>query len=353
MTISELLALRLYNQRLLHSEFTTPDQVVKWFGAIQAQEMPISFYAFGLRIPGSTEVAIEQATTDKTIVRTWPMRSTLHFVPADDTLWMTRLLGPRQNRKTASIYRNLGITEGQLSKARSVLENSLSETPTPRQQVYELLESHGIDTKGSKGAHLMRYWAQEGLLCQGPRSGKQQTFVLLRAWIPDAEQPSTEEALALLARRYFQSHGPATIQDFMWWSGLTKTEAQQGIGAIKNDFTSEDIAGKNYIFYPLVAPKTQLQHPPLLLPPFDEYTVAYADRSAVMGTADMKAVGYGIDPNIIINGQSVGRWKRVTKGRGVAVQLSPFQELSPATHAAITAAAQRYAAFIGTDVSVF
>jgi hypothetical protein len=353
MTISDLFRLRLYNQRLIASDFKTPHDVTRWFGAIQAQEVLASLYAVGLRVPGSTETDIEAAITNHSITRAWPMRATIHYMPAEDALWITQLLGPRQNKKAASIYRNYGLTEEIFNKARPILEKTLAHGPKMRSEISEALQAGGVDMSDGRGMHIFKYWGQEGVLCMGPRQGKQQTLALFATWSSHNITPTNnEEAFAILARRYFQSHGPATLRDFVWWTGATVAECKKALDAIQTDISSEVIEGQEYFFTPTINTPTLNPKTALLLPAFDEYTVAYADRTAVMQTNDIKQVAYGINPNIIINGRAVGMWKRIIKGKRAVVQLQPFAPLAPPQLKAIQKAVSDYAAFTGIPTEI-
>ena len=352
MTITDMLTLRLHNQLLVHSTRKTPRDVALWLGAIQAQEVLSSLYAVGLRIPGSTETDIETALTNQSITRAWPMRSTIHYLPAEDALWITRLLGPRQNKKGASIYRNYKLTEDIFNKARPILEKTLANGPKMRSEVSGALVASGIDISEGRGMHIIKYWGQEGVLCMGPRQGKQPTLALLESWATSNIKPSNnDEAFTILARRYFQSHGPATLRDFVWWTGATVAECKKALEAIRTDVSSETIDGQEYFFMP-VKHIPALEPAALLLPAFDEYTVAYADRTAAMQTNDIKSVAYGINPNIIIGGRAVGMWKRVLKGKRAVVQLQPFAPLTSPQLKAIQKAVAEYATFTGlaTDI---
>ncbi len=352
MTNNELPALRLQNQKIIHSNLKTPHDVVAWLGAVQSQDLVASLHAIGLRIPGSTEPEIETAIAQRTIVRTWPMRSTIHLLPAEDALWITRLLGPRQNKKGASIYRKLTLTDSILGQAGEVLRECLAATPKDRAEIYAALEKAGIATNEGKGLHIIKYWGQEGLLCIAPRSGKQHTFALLETWVKHNPIASSEEGFSILAERYFRSHGPATLKDFMWWTGATKTEASKGLDSVRHLFNTQTIDGQEYFFSPITNLPTLDKNKAILLPAFDEYTIAYADRSAVIDTEDMKKVYYGINPNIVINGQVVGTWKRVFKGRTAHITPFPFTQFSATQLDEIGKAAQQYEAFTGHRVII-
>lgn len=352
MTFSDILALRLYNQKLTSSSFTMPHEVVRWLGAVQAQDLSASLYAIGLRLPGSTEASIEAAIADKSIIRSWPMRSTIHHMPAEDALWMTRLLGPRTNTKSASIFRNFGLTPEILTQAWPIIERTLHDGPKTRSDIYAALNAAGIASDESRGMHILKYWGQEALLCIGPRQGKQPTFALLESWIEHHASPSDEEAWATLARRYFMSHGPATLKDFTWWTGATKTEATKAFDAVRKEFRIETMDGQEYILPPYDTLPSLDPTRAFLLPAFDEYTVAYADRTAVMDKEDLKTVYNGIAANIIIGGRGLGIWKRAVKSKTVSIQLFPFRPLTKDQLTLLQPAATHYGEFVGFDARI-
>jgi hypothetical protein len=346
---------RLYNQRLTRPDLATPAEVVRWFGATQAQEYAWSLYAIGLRMPSATERAIEQAITDRTIVRTWPMRGTIHFVPAEDAQWMLKLLARRTNLKAASIYRGAGLTDETFARAGDTLRQALhGGKVAPRKQLYAALEAAGIATSGEqRGLHLLGYWARDGLICLGPRQGKQPTFTLLDEWVPHARQLDGDEALTTLTRRYVASHGPATDRDFAWWSGLTLTEARRGLHLVAGEFAQETLAGQTYWASATAAPESQ---PPsqraYLLPPYDEFTVAYKDRSAALDPAFPNDPFTILGPVIVVDGRLVGTWKRTLSKDRAVVNLRLFAPLDAAQQAAVEQAAARYGRFLGLPVEI-
>lgn len=347
-----LLHARLANQKLISRSFTEVENVVEWFGAIQSQDLAASLYGVGLRMENATAESVEAAIAAKTVVRGWPMRMTIHFMPAKDALWMVKLLGPRQNKKAASIYRTHGLSDEVFQAARTILERELLTGLKERAELYAALEKGGISTGEGKGLHIVKYWAQEGLICIGPRKGKQQTFAHFETWTDDHNTVSDEDGVVILLRRYLQSHAPATLKDFMWWSSLTKAEALKAYEAIKSDFIEQEVNGVAYICLPGQAFDTAKSDEALLLPAFDEYTVAYADRSVVMGRSDIREVGYGINPNIIINGVAVGMWRRVLRGKKAVIQLDLFRRLTGAEMASIETAAKEYGRFTGVEVEI-
>jgi hypothetical protein len=237
---------RLYNHRIAGARCDKPDDVVRWMGLIQAQDYLGALWAVGLRTRGATEAGIEQALVDRSIVRTWPARGTLHFVAAEDVRWILELLAPRLIARTSGRYRQLALDEATFARSREVLIRALEGGKRlSRDAMYQVLESAHISTAGQRGIHILGRLAQEGLLCFGARDGKQQTFMLLAEWVPAAKSKTRDEALAELARRYFTSHGPATLQDFVWWSGLTTLDAKAGLEMAKQHLVQEVVGVGN------------------------------------------------------------------------------------------------------------
>jgi hypothetical protein len=349
MTPSHLLKARLINQQIALHQFNTPGEVVKWLGAVQAQDYLGALWAVGLRLRNAKETDIEKAIADKTIVRTWPMRGTLHFVSPEDAKWMLQLLTPRVISRAAGEYKRSGLDKKIFDRSRKVLIKALQGgKQLERSEVYRVLEEAKIATLNTRGLHILGVLAQEGLICFGPRRSKQQCFVLLDEWIPNSKMIKGDEALAELAQRYFNGHGPATIQDFSWWSGLTIAEAKKGIELVKENFVEEKINGQTcWMKEDSDTGKTSGIY---LLPPFDEYLVGYKDRSAALEMLHAKKVFTinGIfNPVVIINGKIVSIWKRnFTKGE-VVIQLERFQTLNTMQKAGIAKAVKQYARFIG------
>jgi winged helix DNA-binding protein len=344
-------AQRLRQQRIGHNPFASAAETVRWFGAVQAQDYLGALWAIGLRTRGASETSIEQAISERKIVRTWPLRGTLHFVAAEDARWMLDLCGPRTlARNTARLKREYGIDSRVVASSRKVLSDALcGGNCLSRPELYRRLDDAGIATKASRGLHLLWWLAHEGLICVGPRAGKQQTFALLEEWLPAVPPRSREESLAELARRYFTSHGPATVRDFAWWSGLTATEAATALEMVAKELAAQTIDEQIYWRAP-VDTTTRPARGCQLLPAYDEYTVAYQDRSAIMTSkvAARADSGHGIfHPPIVIDGQVAGTWSRVLKKDTVAITCRLFVPLDRRQQQALGAAAQRYAKFLG------
>lgn len=347
---------RLVNQWIDRSESVEPHDVVGWMGAVQAQDYLGALWAVGLRVPGTAEADIERALGERRIVRTWPLRGTLHFVAAADVRWILALAAPRAMAQAAGRLRQLGLDQTALGRSRELLTEALhGGQQLTRAAIYERLESGGVSPAGQRGIHIIGRLAQEGLICFGARKGKQPTFVLLEEWVPAANTLPREEALAELTRRYFTSHGPATLQDFVWWSGLTKSDARAGLEMMRGYLVEEVIAEQTHwraASTSTLTPPSMAAH---LLPAFDEYLVGYQDRRAVLDPLRVKHINAGggmLNPAIVIDGQVRGTWKRTLKRDTVTITPTWFSPPTDPQRHAFHAAAQRYATFLNLPASI-
>jgi winged helix DNA-binding protein len=348
----EIARLRLARQRLVGDGFATPADAVRWLGVVQAQDYAGSLWALGLRVRDATESTIEEAIASRSIVRTWPNRRTIHFVAADDARWVLAITGPRMIAQHAgTLERHYGIDRRLLARARKTVTRALGGAPPmPRGELYARLEADGLPTDEARGLHLVVRLAQEGLICLGPRSGKQATFVLFDEWVPRGRSFDRPDALAELARRFFQSHGPATLRDFGWWSGLAAADARAAFEAVKGTLAEIEIEGARF-WMPTDASATPAPRGTAhLLPPYDEHVVAYADRGAVLDPAHRERARHGIfSPVVVVDGRIVGTWKRTVRGNSVKVALTLFGALTASAERAVGRAARRYAAFLGLE----
>jgi hypothetical protein len=350
MTQQELLKRRLANQQISDSRFKTPGEVVKWHGAMQAQDYMGSLWAIGCRLKNSKGKDIETAIAEKKIIRTWPMRGTLHFVAPEDAKWMLQLLTPRVISRAQSEYSRTGLDKETFDKSRKIFIRALQGgKQLSRSEMYQVLEDAKINASNTRGLHILGVLAQQGLICFGPRIGKQPSFVLLDEWITNHKSLKGDEAIAELTERYFTSHGPATIQDFCWWSGLTQTEAKRGLEMVKQNLVEEKI-NEQSVWMKATMP-AKIKTPGIyLLPPFDEYLVAYKDRSAALENLHLRKV-FSINgifsPVVIINGKIAATWKRTITKKEVIIELQAFQKFTPSQKEGIRKAAKKYSRFIG------
>ncbi len=347
---------RLFNHHIAGEKLQQPEDVVRWMGALQAQDYQQALWAVGLRLHSATQAAVEQAIADRKILRTWPMRGTLHFVPAEDAHWMLKLTAARVLASDRRRQEQLELDEATIKRAQKLFEAALAGGKRlTRPQMMHRLESAGIRTQGQRGYHLLWYLAQKGLICLGPMEEKQQTFVLLDEWVPHARQFSREEALAVLAERYIASHGPATAQDFAWWTGLPIADAKAGLEAAKAGLVTETINGQTY-WMAQHAPGRQAGSPSgvYLLPGFDEYLLGYKDRSAVLAAEYAPKIVPGNSgmflPMLVVAGQVVGTWKRTLRKNALALAFIPFTPLGDVEARAVEAA-KAYGDFLGLPLA--
>lgn len=346
----DLVAPRMRTHGLATPAFDTPEAVVSWLGAVQAQDWYGSLWAVGSRMRTATESTIEQAIADGSIVRTWPMRGTLHFVAPADVRWMLQLLAPRvvaANR--ARIERDFGLDEATLKRSRRIVEKALRDgQPMARGDLYAALDAGGIDSARMRGIHVTGWLAHHGVICGGPRAGRQPTFVLLDAWVAPTPPKTRDEALHALALRYFRSHGPASANDLAWWSGLTVRDAQLAAALAEPGLQVLEVAGKRYLHGDAAEPSPAADvH---LLAPFDEYLVGYRDRSAAVEPAlSRQVIGINglVNASVLVDGKVVGTWKRTLGADSVSIDIAPFRALRRGEQAPLKRAMKRYAAFIG------
>lgn len=343
--------LRLYNQRISRTGLETPGQVVARLGGLQGQDYSGAKWSIGLRLPNATDTSVEHAINERKIVRTWPMRGTLHFVAASDVRWILALTSPGNIAGSARRRQNLELDDKTLARCRDVFFKVLhGGKQKTRDEMHAALEGAGISTAGQRGYHILWNSALHGLICFAAVSGKEQTFALLDEWVAPSQGKTRDEALAELALRYFTSRGPATIQDFIWWSGLSAGEARSGFESIKSRLRQEAVNRQTYWMSPdIAAPKNVPSA--FALPGFDEYLLGYKDRSAVLDAAHAGKVcpgGNGMFAStIVVNGRVVGIWKRTIRKSVVEITATPFSALNKDERRAFNEAAGRYAEFIG------
>lgn len=354
MKSQDIVALRLNNQQLLSHTFTKPAEVVRWLCAIQSQDYAGAKWALANRMKSPVESEIETAIDNGEILRTHVLRPTWHFVLPEDIRWMIELTEPRISANSAKYFRDLNLDKAVLRRSNKIIAKALQRgTHLTRRELAETLEKGGIATNDLRLTHIIFRAELDQLICSGARRGKQFTYALLDQRAPDARLLTRDEALAELSDRYFKSRGPATAMDFTWWSGLSSTDARRGIEIIKARLRSEVVAGQTYFFLTnsgTSAKKKSMVH---LLPSYDEYTVAYKDRSLVIDPAFEERAGHGIfNPNVIVNGQVKGSWRRELMGNEVVMKIQYFSRVSAGVHKAVAAIARRYAKFIGKQLTI-
>jgi hypothetical protein len=352
-----LAQLRLAQQRLVGSSFERPVEAARWLLALQAQDFAGAKWSLGLRTPGSTDADVERALATGEIVRSWPMRGTLHFTAAEDLRWMLALTTPRLLAGAARRRARLDLDERTLERAREVAVRLLhGGKKLTREELLAELERAKISTAGQRGYHMLWHLSQSGTLCFGPPLKQQQTFVLLDEWVKHPLRLQGDEALGELARRYFESHGPATLKDFTAWTKLTAGHVKIALAVARPSLQELVLGGVSYWMARDARPAAPPAVPVLALPGFDEYLLGYRDRSAVLAAEHRQRIAPGANgifmPTIVVQGQVLGTWRRTASSKGVRVEAVPFTTLSASALKGFELAAGEYGRFLGVAVSV-
>ena len=346
---------RLLRQRIAGEGLEGPADAVRWMGAVQSQDYAGGKWAVGLRCTSSTDADIEEAFTRGEIVRTHVMRSTWHFVLPEDILWMQSLTAARVNALNAYYYRRLELDSVFFKRSNSLIKRALrGGKQLTRAELGAVLSQAGIVSNDLRIASIMLRAELDAVVCSGGRRGKQFTYALVEDRAPHALILKREEALAKLTERYFTSHGPATIRDFCWWSGLTAVDAKAGLQTVKNKIMSEDIDGQTYW---LSASAPAAKHPlrrVYFLPDYDEYIVGYTDRSAIFDSSLAEHTDERRNPlfdyTIVSDGRIIGTWKRSLGKASVAIAPTTFIAPGNAEVKGILQAAKRFGKFVALPV---
>lgn len=336
---------RLARQLIAHGGLRRPEDVVSRLGAVQAQEFEPAKWGVGLRMrDGATAGDVERAFSEGRILRTHVMRPTWHFVARDEIRWMQALTSPRVQRIAASYNRRLELDARTLARALRIFERALRDGSfRTRAELADALAQRGLPISGQRLAHVTMHAELESVICSGPRRGKQSTYALIAERAPKARLLPRDEAVATLSRRFFESHGPATIRDFVWWSGLTSVDAKRGLEM--NRARPEEINGVVYWTVgspPRSASRDAAVH---LLPIYDEYLVAYRDRVAVPHWPSGTVPGRGIfafQHAVVIDGQVAGTWR---VGHNHEVTVAELRPLVAKERRAVAKAVRRYQVF--------
>jgi hypothetical protein len=353
-------ARRLDASGLLATRFNTPEEVVGWFGCVQSQDYAGASWGIGQRLgPGVTAADVDAAFDAGRILRTHAMRPTWHFVLPADIRWVLALTSHRVHRLNAPYARRNGLEPAELARGADVMANALrGGTFLTRQELGGVLEAAGIAMGDMRLMLLVMHAELEGVICSGPRRGKQFTYALLDERAPATRSLTREEALAELTRRYFTSHGPAQPRDFAWWSGLTIADATEGLALAGAAVVRESIAGADWWWAPPAGGEPRLPDGgPLvqLLPNYDEYFGSHRDHEP---TFDPSMLGERWVEEVFaahlvfIDGMAVGGWKRELRPREVVVRPEVLIRLDAPQQAALERAAAAYGAFVGLPARV-
>ncbi len=342
--------LRLAAQQIARHDFARPVDVVAWLGAVQAQDWAGAKWAVGLRLPAgeATDESIEHAVDEGAIVRLHALRWTWQLVAPQNVRWMVALVAPRLREKAARRHRELGIDAATERRSLDAIARALEDgAHLTRHDLAGVLQAAGVPTTGPRVSHLLALAELDGLIGSGARRGKQGTWALLDRRAPRVPSRDRRDAIADLARIYFRSRGPATLHDFRWWSGLDPTDARAGLEATRRALATETIDGRVHHWDASVAPaRAPGTH---LLPPFDEYLVAYQERDAVLAPEHVKRMTGGggmLGACIVHRGRVVGIWRRTIARHGVTVEHDFFGRPPAGVRRSVDLATARYVAFM-------
>jgi len=355
MTLSDLSSLRIQNQEVQHQRFSVAKHLVAHMGAMQAQDFQMARWAVGLRLQGSSDTTIVEAYNKGEIIRTHLMRPTWHFVSCDDVYWMLELTAPQIKTVCKSRDRQLELDESIYSRSNAILEKALcGGVNLSREELTLLYQEANIRTNENRLSHLLIRAELEGIVCNGAIKQNKLTYALLSEKVPVRKLLSREESLFELATRYFTSHAPATVRDFIWWSGLSVSEAKKAVEMIKSDFVYKTIDGTSYLFrkdQPYISQHNSLY----LLPAFDELLIGYTNRTAtITSTHHPIAISNNglFRPIIVENGQVTGVWKRITQKTKVVIELTLFSIASGTIMTELEHEVQKQALFLGKEVEL-
>lgn len=348
MTNLDIARQRLYNQHVAKQTFSTPAEIVKYMGAIQAQDYAGAKWAVGLRLLKCSDAAVDKAMADGSIIRTHVLRPTWHFVSPDDLRWMLDLTAPRINAFSASRFRQLGLDSTVFKRSNDALAKALAGgKQLNRDEVMAVFHQAGVQTDDLRFIHLLMRAELDQVICSGGRQGKQFTYALFDDRVPAGKNFFREEALAELVKRYFTSHGPGTLHDFAWWSGLTLADGKAGLDMVRSGLTEFQTDG---VTYWMAKNETNTnKKPPIahLLPAFDEFAVAYSDRTATINPKYLTQAKYVIfDPSIIVNNQVAGTWKRTVGKKTTEIILNHFGKVNKMQEKGIESALAKYRKFM-------
>jgi winged helix DNA-binding protein len=350
---------RMLNQRLWGTPFGTPEEVVRWFAALQAQDFLVAKWSVAQRTIGVTNTAMDQAFADGAILRTHLLRPTWHFVLPEDIRWMLDLTAPRVNALNAHPYRRLELDVPLFAKTNALIARALDDGKhLTRKELAGVLARAGIDASGQRLAYILMRAELDGVICSGARKGKQHTYAALHTRAPRAGTLDRDAGLAELTKRYFTSRGPATLKDYVRWSSLTAAEARSGLDSVKSELENEGVDGRTYWFAaPGESPNGRRSSRVIdLIQGLDEYVMSYSEsRDVLLGTPATEAnarVAIVFNHVVLLDGQVIGQWKPVSGKDSIVIETSMYRPFRRAEAAALETAALRYGRFLESPITL-
>ncbi len=352
MNSTELLERRLTNQQLSTYRYSKPHEMVSWLSAVQSQDFSGAMWALSQRLNFLGKKQIEEAYNDGKILRTHVLRPTWHFVCPEDLIWMVELSAERVKKMMGTYNKALGLDEEIFQKSEIIIINALKNANyLNREELGKLLKSNGIEWKGNGLAHIVMMAELNTVICSGPVINKHPTYALVSERISDPIKKTKEESLRELTKRYFQSHGPAQLKDYIWWSGLRTADAKKGI-ELNPNLKQVTVGGKSYYFFDTEFKK--LSQNIYLLPNYDEYTVAFRDREVLTQNVDKSKLDFRqnslFNNVILIDGKIEGVWRRTLTTKAVRIETHLFKELSKQEMKELNLSFGKYAEFLQLEL---
>jgi hypothetical protein len=356
MTLDEISNIRVISQKIASADLNTANEIAAWMGAIQAQDYSMAKWAIGVRLSDAKDKIIEESFNKGEIIRTHLMRPTWHFVSDEDIYWMLELTAPHIKSSLRSRHKQLELSGSVIKKSNSIIEKSLSGGLTcTREELGKEFIKARIKTDDNRLSHLLLLAELDGIICSGPIQNGKHTYSLLPYRVQRKNVLTRDESLAELAKRYFTSHCPATIQDFAWWSGLSRKDALRAVESVKQIFITETVDSGKYFLPDRFQADGHKQTSVYLLPAYDEFLISYRDRSASLSLTDNKktvSVNGIFYPVIVVNGQVTGLWKRSVKNNRAIIELNLFHKPAKAIRDLIEIKATIAGKFFTEDTEV-
>ena len=354
---TDVMRWRMLNTRLTGAPFGSAEEAVRWHGAVQGQDYGPAKWSIGQRTANLVDRDIDGALDTGAILRTHVLRPTWHLVARDDIRWILALSGPRVHRQIEPRLRQLGLDPKTLSRCEDAVVSALQGGDhLTRADIAGVLDEAGIERAGQRLPHILIHCELESLICSGRLAGKQQTYALLEERAPARGSLDPEDSMAELVRRYLRSHGPATVRDMRWWSGLTVRDIKDTLHLLGSEVSSE--AHEGLTFWSM---NEDGRPPPMrgahLLQMLDEIFVGYSESRHFSDPRAREARTAWSErgqpaANILLRGRVAGHWKRTADKKVMSVELLLYDDPKPADLGAMKAAVKRMGSFVGLPVAM-
>lgn len=318
------ISIRLLNQQLIAPQFSKPEDVVAHFGALQAQEYRMMRWAVEMRTKRPSAKAFTKAFNEGKIVRLHLLRGTWQLVCADDYWWMLGLCAPKAKQVINGWMSSnkITISDAETHEIREILVDTAgNKGSVTKEDFEEALAAKGITTDDHRLSYHIRFAELDGVICSGDLLPMKATYALSEKKIPRTEAIERDWALARLATTYFLSHSPATLEDFVWWSGLNMGDCKRGIDLIGNHLYCDSFKGKSFYLHEKSRTRGFRKGEYLLIPPYDEYLIGYKSRDIVLDPA-FKHYAHNnsgiFQPVVAYDGRICGNWSPFKEGMNIS-----------------------------------